>query len=97
VGLSQNNSQVNNVQVWELQEQDFTVLFNLIYAKLAPYWSSNLSGLASIVNASKAEAIATNIKYAKAADVDIQNLYASLFDTTSQAQTCCGWSYNSNN
>ena len=56
---------------------------------------SKLAGLAATMNASKAEAIAMNMMYAEAADIDIQNLYASLFNTTLAAQTCCGWSYHS--
>ena len=66
----------------------------LLVAAVLRRSSSNLSGLTSAVNASKAQAVATNMMYTKAADIDIQNLYASLFNTTLQAQTCCGWSYN---
>ena len=56
--------------------------------------SGNLTALSSAVNASKAEAIAKNIMYAKQADLDIQNLFANLYNATQDAATCCGWSYN---
>jgi hypothetical protein len=94
VTLSQNNSQVSNMQVWQLQENDLSVLYNLIYNKLAPYWPLSVTTLANSVNASKAQAVATNLMYAKETDIDIQNLYANLYNTTLQAETCCGWNYN---
>ena len=56
--------------------------------------TSNTTALAMTVNSSKALAVEKNLMYAKATDIDIQNLYASLYNTTLEAETCCGWSYN---
>ena len=56
--------------------------------------SNNLANLSLAVNESKAEALAQNVIYAKQTELDIQNLFANLFNATQDTATCCGWSYN---